>query len=65
LTWAIAAALISLVMFRRYLRSFRAYSLEVFSTFAEVPTIRGVVHDLQEGKMRLPDNGFVTVRREH
>jgi len=50
-------------MFRRYLRSFRAYSLEVFSTFAEV--IRGVVHDPQEGKIRLPDNGFVTVRREH
>ena len=35
LMWAIAAAVISFVMFRRYLRFFRAYSLEVFSTFAE------------------------------
>lgn len=35
LMWAIAAAIVSFVMFRRYLRLFRLYSLEVFSTFAE------------------------------
>jgi hypothetical protein len=35
LTLAVAAAVVSFVMFRRYLRFFRAYSLEVFSTFAE------------------------------
>jgi len=33
--WAIGAGVVSIVMFRRYLRFFRAYSLEVFSTFAE------------------------------
>jgi len=33
--WAFIAVIVSFVMFRRYLRFFRAYSLEVFSTFAE------------------------------
>ncbi len=41
-------------MFRRYLRSFRAYSLKVSSTFAEVPTIRGVVYDPQEARCVYP-----------
>jgi len=40
--WAIGAAIVSFVMFRRYLRFFRAYSLEVFSTFAETPCDEGL-----------------------
>jgi hypothetical protein len=40
LMWSIGAAIVSLVMFRRYLRFFRLYSLEVFSTFADSPNDR-------------------------
>ena len=35
LIWSVGAAIVALVMFRRYLRFFRLYSLEVFSTFAD------------------------------